>query len=152
MNRWKIVWDAKKVRKWRHFERLFIWRWFTFIKKLSFIARVELQIHFKMHFSHDIVVVYWRHKFLLHNCRCKRRIGDWRWMRKTTATTTERVVNERELAFFYYFSQVAANEACNFFLPAIVNVAFIPGLHNIHVYIENHKFQQKKRKPKCIII
>lgn len=64
----------------------------------------------KMHFSHDIVVVYWRHKFLLHNCRCKRGMasgGGWEQQQLKGLQVN-----------IYYFSQVAANEACNFsFLP-----------------------------------
>lgn len=57
-------------------------------------------------------------------------------------------MNENLPAFFHVFLLLffsGSRQRRTKVFPAIVNVAFISGLHNIHVYTENHKFQRKKR-------
>lgn len=78
MNRWKIVRDADKVEKCKCASNGDILRDCLFdgglhSSKVEFYcarrATNSLVRSCKMHFSHDIVVVYWCHKFLLHNSR-----------------------------------------------------------------------------------
>lgn len=127
----------------RHSERLFIWRRFPFIK--SWVSLRAATNSFAgerwMHFSHGIIVVYWSHKFLLHNS------GGELWWLAVDVREYGRV--ERGTFLLHVFllavfsgSRRGSNNAVH--SPVIVNVSCNSGLHRAHVYSENHKLHQKK--------
>jgi hypothetical protein len=72
--------------------------------------------------------------------------GDWQWKGKRQG------LNGNFPAFFHVFLLLFLSGSHK--NSAIVGVAFVLGLHNIHVYTESRKFARKKRnaRAKCIII
>lgn len=122
LGRKKEVGKMQMRRQWRHSrDCLFAGG----LHPSKVVARRSYKFIREMHFSHDIVVVYWRHKFLLHNGEEEE---EWWLAVDVNSEQRQQGLNGNLPAFFHVFLLLfLSGSRKKTFSLTIVRVAFVSG-------------------------